>query len=1363
MRILTALFLLSLASVVYGQDVRQDPDWCVSGNGNDNNSGTYPNSCKRELNAAISVASDGDIICMNAGGYGGFTVPDKSPPGTPAKGIIIKRCSGKASDADVILEDRNRAGSSIVSITGPNVDISGFYITGDMAEWRQGISTNANYFKTSGSATNLKLHDIEVRGNIQNIINQCNSRAASDPDIEASKCSTPGYAMSINNGSRIAIIASEAAGLHLYNIKTHYYTGSLTSGDLTSALVENNDIRYAPHNLIRLRNVCNNLALYKEGATIRNNIIVGNARSDFIQKNVLDKPGTENPKNPNPFISGSQWKYPCRGVVAILNNIVIAMGEQPVDGKGGTDYLIQGNVFVASLQDSDGPWWCKPQPCEPAKRTWGGTLRGQPFVNILARDNLYIDNGPGFGGKWEGSFEYNATLVNLGRWFTDGPLSNYFAHTGAGNYGGDFGIQNSVIAPNNPGGGGYMEGATADYAFFDGNIWESDSVGWCRIDSGKCTQWFYNIADWRSHLLSRNQSVYKATAQNSIEAPKNEIFVTQNIQNKVQTGDWWDYDVDQVLADLQAGVYDIKDEVLGVNTEDGGQPLALTTQAGTGGRIWVGWASAKFCCRADELSRFNGNVLGDMVIVNGQESRITDMRDMRNQGTNDGAGGWLQLANTSIATSQGDAVDIRYDAGHTSRVIGARGYWRGTDVTDPPPPSRPPPPYQVLSSADDGFEVNTTVSVTGPELIIGETPPGTGSGSLQNRIASDDDDKRKSPSSGWTGGRLEIGTNENIVIFRDLGIPAGATVDSAYIEFVANNSASSVGTVPIYAINDHAPVAPGSGTANPPLDSVGSVAWAIDSGWTVEDVKQTADIATLIQARIDDAGWVEGASDIGLFLDLASVGTPKRLAYDYSSDPAKAALLVVSWTVPATGGDPTDAAVMFPTDIAVGASVSNVSLNFQASASDNDAANWQIYGFVPPTPGLTTAPNNITNRALLANSATCASIPAWTAGEFYTLTDTECPGLSTVVNEIAQSEGFDGRVGFKITGTGTRRATSVDADPADSAGMSADWVIDYNPVCEEVPDQTLLTETQWDYTVACTTPGTSTCPDFTADFSDLPGGNDASITEDPDPQVCEATLSWPTPDRAGAPYTAVVTATDAASGLATQLPINLRVYSATQDSASMKVSGGVCDVEETKGGGLEFESDVLAAYETIILGFCWDDLPIEKGSVVTDAYVQFMAADSDSASATFDIYCEDADDSAPFTVQNPPSARTPTALKSIWTAPPWVVDESTPNQRTAQMRRPIQEVIDRAGWVVNNRLSCFISGNVGAGLRRAWSYDGEESSDIEDPEGAARIGPILNITWAPPGTTSYNPVDSTDTASEDDRGVDTEGDLVIGN
>ena len=170
-----------------------------------------------------------------------------------------------------------------------------------------------------------------------------------------------------------------------------------------------------------------------------------------------------------------------------------------------------------------------------------------------------------------------------------------------------------------------------------------------------------------------------------------------------------------------------------------------------------------------------------------------------------------------------------------------------------------------------------------------------------------------------------------------------------------------------------------------------------------------------------------------------------------------------------------------------------------------------------------------------------------------------------------------------------------------------------------------------------------------------------------------------------------------------ELANNYQVSQSSDDAeeatSSMDLNSGDLDFGDKEYNGIRFQN-----------------VAIEQGASITNAYIQFTADDNNqSASASYTIYGEDVDNAANFTTANNNlSSRTYTSASVAWNnIPAWnTAGQSGDAQKTPDLSSIVQEIVDRNGWSIGNPMAFFVNGN--SGKRSARTYDA-------DPNKAAKL------------------------------------------
>jgi hypothetical protein len=176
-------------------------------------------------------------------------------------------------------------------------------------------------------------------------------------------------------------------------------------------------------------------------------------------------------------------------------------------------------------------------------------------------------------------------------------------------------------------------------------------------------------------------------------------------------------------------------------------------------------------------------------------------------------------------------------------------------------------------------------------------------------------------------------------------------------------------------------------------------------------------------------------------------------------------------------------------------------------------------------------------------------------------------------------------------------------------------------------------------------------------------------------------------------------------------------------SLAIQISDGDDDAEELSGdvnlnsSDLELVEENSSNNQTVGLRF--NNLNIPNGAMISNAYIQFTADETQSQTTNLTIHGDDIDNSPIFTtISSNVSNRTTTSASATWNPSPWSnVGAAGTNEQTSDLSSVLQEVVDRSGWVENNSMSFIITGS---GHRTADSYNGSSGN-----------APTLHITYTP--------------------------------
>ena len=164
------------------------------------------------------------------------------------------------------------------------------------------------------------------------------------------------------------------------------------------------------------------------------------------------------------------------------------------------------------------------------------------------------------------------------------------------------------------------------------------------------------------------------------------------------------------------------------------------------------------------------------------------------------------------------------------------------------------------------------------------------------------------------------------------------------------------------------------------------------------------------------------------------------------------------------------------------------------------------------------------------------------------------------------------------------------------------------------------------------------------------------------------------------------------------------------NKVSLKVTH---DAEENSSGRTYIHgSDLELGYDEgkKTVGLQFDNLNVPRGAKVTNAYIQFRADESDRGSVKLTVRAEDVDDTSKHKRRKHDiSSRKVTSASVSWQPKSWTRGERGSKQRTPNLKKSVQEVVDRKGWKRGNDLGFVITGS-GKGKRVAESLNGDRKN-----------------------------------------------------
>ena len=124
-----------------------------------------------------------------------------------------------------------------------------------------------------------------------------------------------------------------------------------------------------------------------------------------------------------------------------------------------------------------------------------------------------------------------------------------------------------------------------------------------------------------------------------------------------------------------------------------------------------------------------------------------------------------------------------------------------------------------------------------------------------------------------------------------------------------------------------------------------------------------------------------------------------------------------------------------------------------------------------------------------------------------------------------------------------------------------------------------------------------------------------------------------------------------------------------------------------------------------VVGLRFQDIQIEQGATITNAYIEFVSCDgSDTITTNLAIGVEDNDNALAFSASNPITSRTVTS-EVPWNGVPTY--GSGVHYNSPDLTSLVQAVVDRSGWVRGNAMVFRITGS---GERDVYPYDNQSNN-----------------------------------------------------
>jgi hypothetical protein len=186
-----------------------------------------------------------------------------------------------------------------------------------------------------------------------------------------------------------------------------------------------------------------------------------------------------------------------------------------------------------------------------------------------------------------------------------------------------------------------------------------------------------------------------------------------------------------------------------------------------------------------------------------------------------------------------------------------------------------------------------------------------------------------------------------------------------------------------------------------------------------------------------------------------------------------------------------------------------------------------------------------------------------------------------------------------------------------------------------------------------------------------------------------------------------------------------RVAASSDDNEEYVLNGGGMAGAGSSDLELGYEGDMSAQTQQTV-GCRWVGLPIPKGAIITEAWVQFSADDVDNPyhvpAVSVVIEGELSPNPATFaeTTKNI-SSRPRTKAQVVWDIPQWTtVHAKGPEERTPDISKIIQELVNQDSWTGSAIVLMFRDNPAkpSQGTREAEAFDGD-----------ADEAPLLHISY----------------------------------
>ncbi len=355
----------------------------------------------------------------------------------------------------------------------------------------------------------------------------------------------------------------------------------------------------------------------------------------------------------------------------------------------------------------------------------------------------------------------------------------------------------------------------------------------------------------------------------------------------------------------------------------------------------------------------------------------------------------------------------------------------------------------VAASSGDASEVTdatspvlSQVNLTAPVLGLGEAV--VDGIAVEYQVNSGNDDVEEEDDRNMYRGSTDLelvrdGSRGNQTIglrFTNIAVPQGATIQSAYLEFVIDEykTTSTSVTIAGHDTNDASSFSDSDGNVTGRTQTTAAVDWNNLPALLVGETLISPDISTVVKEIVDRGGWSSG-NDMAFIIS----GTGKRTVESYNGVASRAPRLKITYCETCTSSTQAVGIRFSGVDIPQGATINSAVVEFTAQAGgESAAASFMVYGEASDS-ALTfeATDGNLSARTRSTASANWSSVEPWASpGTRY-----QTPDLTTIVAEITSRTNWCGGqdMVFLIDGTGTRSAWAWDGDSAAAPRLIVDY------------------------------------------------------------------------------------------------------------------------------------------------------------------------------------------------------------------------------------------------------------------------------------------------------------------------------------